>query len=110
MAEYFNRKAQLSGNVPLGYFNLAFSFTGSKKIDSASTKSVAIDGKFIPLCRVHLTRNILSLREDVKRAVPVSWEPLLLARSDDFFFLLHTQSEIVHFLVQLKLLRARKDY
>ncbi|KAJ4780008.1 MACPF domain-containing protein CAD1 [Rhynchospora pubera] len=80
MAEFFNRKAQLSGNIPLGYFNSAFSFTGSKKIDSASTKTLAIDGKFIPLCKIQLTRSILSLREDVKRAVPVSWEPLSLAR------------------------------
>jgi hypothetical protein len=88
MAEYFNKKSQLYGNFPLGYFNVAFSFTGCKKIDLASTKSLAVDGKFIPLCKVQLTRNILFLKEDVKRAVPVSWEPLLLARSDNLYFLL----------------------
>ena len=94
MAECFNRKAQLSGNFPLGYFNSSFSFTGSKKIDSASTKSLAIDGKLIPLCKVQLTRSVLSLREDVKHAVPVSWEPLSLARFDKFFFLLFKTKKI----------------
>ncbi|KAH0465244.1 hypothetical protein IEQ34_005347 [Dendrobium chrysotoxum] len=80
MAGIFNKRAQLSGNTPLGGFNFAFSFTGSKKIDMASTKSLAMDGMFMPLCKVMLTKQPSSLREDVKKAVPSSWEPSLLAR------------------------------
>ncbi|XP_020681215.1 MACPF domain-containing protein CAD1 [Dendrobium catenatum] len=80
MAGIFNKRAQLSGNTPLGGFNFAFSFTGSKKIDMASTKSLAMDGMFMPLCKVMLTKQPSSLGEDVKKAVPSSWEPSLLAR------------------------------
>jgi len=80
MAEYFNRKALLSGNVPLGSFNSVFSFSGSKKIDAAATKSLAMDGMFIPLCKVQLIKHPSSLQEDVRRAVPLTWEPSLLAR------------------------------
>lgn len=80
MAEYFNGKAHLLGDFPFGSFNSAFSFTGSKKIDAAATKSLAMEGMFIPLCNVHLIRQPLSLREEVRHAVPLSWEPLSLAR------------------------------
>nr|XP_018680881.1 PREDICTED: MACPF domain-containing protein CAD1-like isoform X4 [Musa acuminata subsp. malaccensis] len=80
MAEYFNRKALLSGSIPLGRFNCAFSFSGSKKIDAAATKSLAMNGKFIPLCKVQLMKHPLSLQDHVKAAVPRSWEPLSLAR------------------------------
>ncbi|XP_020576435.1 MACPF domain-containing protein CAD1-like isoform X2 [Phalaenopsis equestris] len=80
MVELFNKRAHLSGNTPLGCFNFAFSFTGSKKIDMASTKSLAMDGMFLPLCTVMLTKQSLSLREDVKKAISSSWEPSLLAR------------------------------
>ncbi|XP_072997271.1 MACPF domain-containing protein CAD1-like [Typha latifolia] len=80
MAEAFNRKANLSGNIPLGSFISAFSFTGSKKIDAAATKSLAMDGKFIPLYKVHLMKQTIKLIEDVRRAVPLSWEPSSLAR------------------------------
>ncbi|RWW37781.1 hypothetical protein BHE74_00057061 [Ensete ventricosum] len=80
MAEYFNRKALLSGSIPLGSFNCAFSFSGSKKIDAAATKSLAMNGKFIPLCKVQLMKHPLSLQDHVKAAVPRSWEPLSLAR------------------------------
>ncbi|CAI9758841.1 unnamed protein product [Fraxinus pennsylvanica] len=38
MVEYFNKKANISGNVPLGSFNSAFSFTGSKHLDASATK------------------------------------------------------------------------
>ncbi|MQL76027.1 hypothetical protein Taro_008409 [Colocasia esculenta] len=79
MAEYFNQKALLSGNVPLGSFNAAFSFTGSKELDASSTKSLAMDGMFISLCKVLLMKFPFSLLEDVKRAVPLSWEPSSLA-------------------------------
>ncbi|RRT48168.1 hypothetical protein BHE74_00050690 [Ensete ventricosum] len=80
MAEHFNTKALLSGNNPLGNFNSVFSFSGSKKIDAAATKSLAMDGKFIPLCKVQLTKHPSPLRDNVRAAVPRSWEPLSLAR------------------------------
>ncbi|CAL9044141.1 MACPF domain-containing protein CAD1-like isoform X1 [Musa acuminata AAA Group] len=80
MAEHFNTKALLSGNIPLGKFNSAFSFSGSKKIDAAATKSLAMDGKYIPLCKVQLTKHPSLLRDNVRAAVPRSWEPLSLAR------------------------------
>ncbi|THU72975.1 hypothetical protein C4D60_Mb04t17890 [Musa balbisiana] len=80
MAEYFNRKALLPGSIPLGRFNCAFSFSGLKKIDAAATKSLAMNGKFIPLWKVQLMKHPLSLQDHVKAAVPRSWEPLSLAR------------------------------
>lgn len=80
MAEFFNKRAQLSGNTPLGGFNLAFNFIGSKKIDMASTKSLAMDGIYMPLCAVMLTKQPSSLREDVKKAIPSTWDPSLLAK------------------------------
>ncbi|KAF8394823.1 hypothetical protein HHK36_018759 [Tetracentron sinense] len=79
MVEYFNRKALLSGNIPLGSFNSVFSFTGSKQIDAVATKSLAMDGFFIPLCKVQLIKSPLVLQENVKRAIPSSWDPSSLA-------------------------------
>ncbi|KAG0487974.1 hypothetical protein HPP92_006785 [Vanilla planifolia] len=79
MAEIFNKRAHLSGNTPFGGFNSAFSFSGSKKIDLAATKSLAMDGVFFPLCKVQLAKQPSSLREDVRKAIPKSWEPALLA-------------------------------
>ncbi|XP_077239133.1 MACPF domain-containing protein CAD1-like [Tasmannia lanceolata] len=79
MAEYFNRRALVSGSVPLGSFNSLFSFTGSQQIDAAATKSLAIDGTFIPLCKVQLMKTPLVLKEHVKLAVPVTWEPSSLS-------------------------------
>ncbi|CAA6669263.1 unnamed protein product [Spirodela intermedia] len=79
MAEYFNRKALLSGNVPLGSFNSAFSHTGSMEIDASATKSLAMDGIFISLCEIQLVKYPFSLQEEVKRAVPLSWDPSSLA-------------------------------
>ncbi|MQL85983.1 hypothetical protein Taro_018522 [Colocasia esculenta] len=79
MAEYFNKKSSLSGAVPLGSFNSMFNYTGSWKVDVASTKALAMDGYFIPLHKVRLGRSGLSLREDIKLAVPQSWEPSSLA-------------------------------
>ncbi|KAL7095133.1 hypothetical protein ACP275_10G005300 [Erythranthe tilingii] len=80
MVEYFNKKANLSGNnTPLGSFNSAFSFTGSKHIDAASTKSLCIDGFFIPLAKFHLANSPMILNENVRRAVPKVWDPPALA-------------------------------
>ncbi|XP_024980801.1 MACPF domain-containing protein CAD1-like isoform X2 [Cynara cardunculus var. scolymus] len=80
MVEYFNKRANLSGNVPLGSFNAAFSLTGSKHIDAAATKTLCMDGYFIPLSKFELTKSSLVLQESVKRAVPTSWDPPALAR------------------------------
>ncbi|KAF8402497.1 hypothetical protein HHK36_010582 [Tetracentron sinense] len=79
MVEYFNKKALLTGNIPLGSFNSVFSFTSSKQIDAAATKSLAMDGFFIPLCKVQLIKSPLILQEYVKQAIPSSWDPSSLA-------------------------------
>lgn len=80
MAEYFNEKCSISGSIPLGSFNAMFNFTGSWQADAAATKSLALIGNFIPLYKVKLTKLNLALREEVKRAVPNSWDPPSLAR------------------------------
>nr|GLL36797.1 MACPF domain-containing protein CAD1-like [Ipomoea trifida] len=79
MVEFFNRKANLPGHAPLGSFNAAFSFTGSKQTDAAATKTLCMDGFFIPLAKVQLNKMPLVLQENVKRAVPTSWDPPALA-------------------------------
>lgn len=79
MAEYFNKKSRISGSIPLGSFNSMFNFTGSSQVDAAATKSLAMDGYFIPLYKVQLTKSNLVLHEHVKRAVPHTWEPSALA-------------------------------
>ncbi|XP_044483992.1 MACPF domain-containing protein CAD1-like isoform X2 [Mangifera indica] len=78
MVEYFNHRANLSGDFPLGSFNSAFSFTGSKHIDAAATKTLSMDGFFIPLAKVEL-KSPLVLQENVKLAVPTCWDPASLA-------------------------------
>ena len=82
MVEYFNQKANLSGGLPLGSFNSAFSFTGSKHIDAAATKTLSMDGYYIPLAKVQLKRSPLVLHENVIRAVPTFWDPPSLARCE----------------------------
>jgi hypothetical protein len=79
MVEYFNLKANLSGGFPLGSFNSAFSFTGSKHIDVAATKTLSMNGFYIPLAKVQLTKPPLVLHENVKQAVPTCWDPSSLA-------------------------------
>ncbi|PON94435.1 Membrane attack complex component/perforin (MACPF) domain containing protein [Trema orientale] len=78
MVEYFNQKANLSGGFALGNFNAAFNFTGTKHIDAASTKTLSMDGFYIPLSKVQLL-SPLALQENVKRAVPSNWDPAALA-------------------------------
>lgn len=80
MAGYFNEKSGISGRIPLGSFNAMFNFTGSWQVDAAATKSLAMVGKFIPLYKVKLARLNLDLREEIRRAVPYSWDPSSLAR------------------------------
>ncbi|CAA0830586.1 MACPF domain-containing protein CAD1 [Striga hermonthica] len=79
MVEYFNKKASLSGHTPLGGFNAAFSYTGSRHIDAASTKSLCMDGVFIPIAKFQISNSALVLSETVRRAVPRTWDPPALA-------------------------------
>ncbi|KAF5476395.1 hypothetical protein F2P56_008116 [Juglans regia] len=79
MVEYFNQKANLSGSFPLGSFNSAFSFTGSKNMDVVATKTLSMDGFYIPLAKVQLMKTPLVLQENVKQAVPTFWDPPSLA-------------------------------
>ncbi|BBH06358.1 MAC/Perforin domain-containing protein [Prunus dulcis] len=79
MVEYFNQKSNASGGFPLGSFNFAFSFTGSKHIDAAATKTLSVDGFYIPLAKVQLFKTPLVLQENVKQAVPTNWDPTSLA-------------------------------
>ncbi|XP_022761402.1 MACPF domain-containing protein CAD1-like [Durio zibethinus] len=79
MVEYFNKKANVSSGFPLGSFNSAFSFTGSTDIDAATTKTLAMDGFYIPLAKFQLTKSPSVLQENVKRAIPTAWDPSSLA-------------------------------
>ncbi|KAL5577058.1 hypothetical protein UlMin_018757 [Ulmus minor] len=79
MAEYFNKRSGISGNIPLGSFNAMFNFTGSWQVDAAATKSLAMVGYLIPLYMVRLEKLNLVLHEEIKRAVPYSWDPASLA-------------------------------
>ncbi|RZB94196.1 MACPF domain-containing protein CAD1 isoform A [Glycine soja] len=71
MVEYFNQKANISQSFPLGTFNSAFSFTGSKHIDATETKSLSSDGFYFPLAKVQLINSHLMLQENVERDIPV---------------------------------------
>ncbi|TKY65689.1 MACPF domain-containing protein CAD1 [Spatholobus suberectus] len=79
MVEYFNQKANVSQGFPLGMFNSAFSFTGSKHIDAMETKSLSSDGFYVPLAKFQLINSYLMLQEHVKRAIPLNWDPPSLA-------------------------------
>lgn len=79
MVKYFNEKSGISGSVPLGSFNAMFNFTGSWQLDAAATKSLAMTGYIIPLFSVRLAKSNLILREEIKHAVPYSWDPASLA-------------------------------
>lgn len=80
MAKYFNERSGIEGEIPLGSFNSMFNFTGSSMVDAAGTKSLAMVGYFITLVEVKLTKLNLVLNDEVKRAVPYSWDPTSLAR------------------------------
>ncbi|CAJ1948412.1 unnamed protein product [Sphenostylis stenocarpa] len=79
MVEYFNGRANISGNFPIGSFNASFSFTGSKHVDAAATKTLSTEGFYIPLAKVQLKKSHLTLQGNVKKAVPVNWDPPALA-------------------------------
>lgn len=90
MVEFFNRKADISSHSPLGSFNVAFSFTGAKHLDAITTKTLCMDGYFIPLARLQLMNSPLVLQESVRRAVPASWDPPALARLESLIAFLST--------------------
>ncbi|KAI3869519.1 hypothetical protein MKX03_033242 [Papaver bracteatum] len=79
MAELFNVNSGILGDIPVGSFNSMFNFTGSWPVDAAATKSLAMDGYFISLFKVKLSKSSLVLREEITRAVPSSWDPSSLA-------------------------------
>eukprot|EP01018_Ginkgo_biloba_P013765 Gb_35162 [translate_table: standard] len=85
MAEYFQQTVSVSGRIPLGSFNTMFNFSGSWQADAAATKSLVMDGVFIALYKVQLKKLPLGLREEVKHAVPSTWEPVALARFVETF-------------------------
>lgn len=79
MVKYFNDKSHVPGDIPLGSFNAMFNFSGSWQIDAAATKSLAMVGYIIPLVTVELSKSSLVLHDEIKRAVPYSWDPASLA-------------------------------
>ncbi|KAM5560657.1 MACPF domain-containing protein CAD1-like [Rosa sericea] len=79
MVEYFNQKSNISGGYPVGSFNFAFSFSGSKHVDMAGTKTLSMDGLYVPLAKIHLLKSPLMLQENVKQAIPTCWDPKSLA-------------------------------
>ncbi|KAL0700191.1 hypothetical protein Bca4012_056313 [Brassica carinata] len=88
MAANFNERSGVKGNIPLGYFNSMFNYTGSWQVDASSTKSLALVGYVIPLYEVKLANLTLVLRNEIKQAVPSSWDPASLARYTPLCFLL----------------------
>ncbi|KAG9142255.1 hypothetical protein Leryth_007686 [Lithospermum erythrorhizon] len=81
MSEFMNRKCSIPGKVPSGLFNSMFGFqSGSWAIDAANTKFLGLDGYFITLFNVHIDRYPLVLTDEVRNAVPTTWDPPALAR------------------------------
>lgn len=78
MSELFNKKLCIGGKIPSGIFNAMFSFSGAWQVDASMTKSLALDGVILPLYSVHL-RPPFILCEEVKKAVPSTWDPAALA-------------------------------
>lgn len=80
MSEQFNHEVSLSGKIPTGHFNTAFEFTGSWQKDASNTKTLAFDGVFITIYGIELEKSQIALRDNIKEAVPSSWDPAALAR------------------------------
>ncbi|KAL4575649.1 hypothetical protein LXL04_022500 [Taraxacum kok-saghyz] len=81
MSEFFNKKCSGPGKIPNGFFNAMFAFqSGSWASDAANTKYLGLDGYFIMLFNVHLDRYPLILSDEVRNAVPSTWDPPALAR------------------------------
>lgn len=79
MSEQFNQNLAISGKIPVGHFNSMFGFSGSWQRDASAVKRLAMDGVFITLYSMELPRAQLELKEEVKAAVPSSWDPAALA-------------------------------
>jgi hypothetical protein len=79
MSARFNEGAAIHGKVPLGLFNSMYGFHGHWQTDQQSTKGLALDGWFISLYSLQLTSTALTLCDEIKQAVPPSWEPRALA-------------------------------
>ncbi|CAH2034163.1 unnamed protein product [Thlaspi arvense] len=79
MSEKFNQGMSLSGKIPSGMFNKMFDFKGCWQKDASSVKTLAYDGWFISLYSVELVRSQVTLRDEVKREVPSSWDSAALA-------------------------------
>lgn len=81
MSELFNQKCSIPGKIPSGLFNAMFGFeSGSWAADAANTKSLALDGYFITLFNFYIDRFPLTLSDEVRDAVPSSWDPQAIAR------------------------------
>ncbi|OWM67794.1 hypothetical protein CDL15_Pgr010732 [Punica granatum] len=81
MSEFFNQKSSVPGKVPSGLFNAMFGFpSNSWATDAANTKYLGLDGYFIGLFNLHIDRYPLVLSDEVRNAVPSSWDPSALAR------------------------------
>lgn len=81
MSEFFNKKCSGPGKIPNGMFNAMFGFqSGSWATDAVNTKYLGLDGYFIVLFNVHLDRYPLILSDEVRNAVPSTWDPPALAR------------------------------
>ncbi|KAM7252449.1 hypothetical protein ACFE04_024332 [Oxalis oulophora] len=79
MSEQFNQEISLTGKVPSGLFNAMFEFSACWQKDAANTKTLAFDGVFITLYTIALDKPQIVLRDEVKKAVPSSWDPAALA-------------------------------
>lgn len=79
MSEQFNQELALAGKIPSGLFNTMFGFRGCWQKDASTTKSLAFDGWFITLYNIELARSQIILSEHVKKEVPASWDPAILA-------------------------------
>lgn len=79
MSEKFNQDMCLSGKIPSGMFNNMFAFSKCWPKDASSVKTLAYDGWFISLYSVEIVRKQLTLRDEVKREVPSSWDSAALA-------------------------------
>ncbi|KAG2303808.1 hypothetical protein Bca4012_062779 [Brassica carinata] len=80
MSEKFNQDMSLLGKIPSGMFNAMFELRQGWQKDASSVKTLAYDGWFISLFSVALVRESqLTLRDEVKREVPSSWDSAALA-------------------------------
>lgn len=90
MSELFNQKCSVPGKIPSGMFNAMFGFqSGSWAMDAANTKHLGFDGYFISLFTVHIHRYPLILADDVRNAVPSTWDPLAISRYIYKFYIIN---------------------